>query len=470
MGILEGLSPKRVMYYFEELVKIPHGSGNTDRISDFCVEFAKKLGLDVIKDAHNNVIIKKSASRGYENHPTVILQGHLDMVCEKEPDCKIDFLTDGLNLKVDGDFISAEGTTLGGDDGIAIAMTMAILEDNTLSHPPIEALFTTDEESGMYGAEGLDVSTLSGKTLINIDSEEEGILTVGCAGGARADIEIPLNAEKVNAPCYHIVLDGLEGGHSGAEINKGRLNSNITMGRFLKSLPFNYNIADIHGGLKDNAIPRATEAVISCNENPENYVATFIKEAYVETDKGLAITVTKANASSCYDAESTQKIVDYLCTVPNGIQSMSRDIEGLVQTSLNLGVMKIENDTLKSTFAVRSSVNAEKYELLDKLSEVANSFGGSYNSHAHYPAWEYRKVSPLRDTMASVYEKMYGSSPKIEAIHAGLECGLFSDKISGLDAVSFGPNLYDIHTTRERMSVESVKRTYEYLLEILKSL
>ncbi len=470
MKVLNGLKPERVFYFFEEISKIPHGSGNTDKISDFCVNFAKNLGLEVIKDEYNNVIIKKPASSGYENHATVILQGHLDMVCEKEPDSGIDFLTDGLELIVDGDFISANGTTLGGDDGIAVAMVLAILEDNTLAHPPIEALFTTDEETGMYGAEGLDVSSLSGKMLINIDSEEEGILTVGCAGGARADIVLPLKKEKVTAPCYRIMLDGLIGGHSGAEIDKGRLNSNVTLGRFISSLPFNYNIVNIHGGLKDNAIPRASEAIISCNENPADLVAEFIASSKVDTDPDLTITVENTTATECFDAESSKRIVGFLCTVPNGIQSMSADIKGLVQTSLNLGVLKVENNALKATFAVRSSVNAEKYALLDKLAAVAESFGGEYNSHAHYPAWEYRKVSPLRDTMAKVYENMYGKSPKIEAIHAGLECGLFSDKIDGLDAVSFGPNLYDIHTTRERMSVESVKRTYEYLIELLKAL
>ncbi len=470
MGILNGLSPERVMYYFEEICKIPHGSGNTDKISDFCVDFAKKHSLEVIKDEYNNVIIKKPASIGYENHPTVILQGHLDMVCEKEPDCAIDFSSDGLSLRVDGDFVSATDTTLGGDNGIAVAMVMAILEDKTAIHPPIEALFTTDEETGMYGAEGLDVSALSGKMLINIDSEDEGVLTVGCAGGARADIELSLTKVAVNAPCYRITLDGLIGGHSGAEIDKGRLNSNVTLAKFIKSLPFSYNIINIHGGLKDNAIPRASEAIIACNENPADFADAFIKANKVDTDAGLSVKVEAATATEAFDNESSIRIVDFLCTVPNGIQSMSRDIEGLVQTSLNLGVLKTEDYSLKATFAVRSSVNTEKYELLDRLKVTAESFGGSYNSHAHYPAWEYRKISPLRDTMANVYENMYGVAPKIEAIHAGLECGLFSDKIDGLDAVSFGPNLYDIHTTRERMSISSVERTFDYLKEVLKAL
>ncbi|MBQ6893348.1 MAG: aminoacyl-histidine dipeptidase [Clostridia bacterium] len=470
MGILEGLCPARVMHYFEEICKIPHGSGNTDMISDYCVNFAKSLGLEVLKDAHNNVIIKKPASAGYEAHQTVILQGHLDMVCEKDADCPINFEKDGLNLKVDGDFIYAEGTTLGGDDGIAIAMAMAVLEDNSLCHPPIEALFTTDEETGMYGAEGLDASVLKGKTLINIDSEEEGILTVGCAGGARVDIRLPLVTGNSDMPCYRVTVGGLKGGHSGVEIDKGRLNSNITMGRFLNSLPFNYTIGDIRGGQKDNAIPRETVAVVFCDGDIQNAADSFVKDNRIDTDTGLLITVERIDNTVCFDNESSKKMTSFLCQVPNGIQVMSKDIEGLVQTSLNMGVLEIKDNTLHMTFAVRSSVNSEKYELLEKLEQLTKDFGGAYSSHAHYPAWEYRKVSPLRDTMVAVYKKLYGKAPKIVAIHAGLECGLFSEKIDGLDAVSFGPNLYDIHTSRERMSISSVGRTYEYLLEILRSL
>ena len=470
MRILESLNPKKVFHYFEDICKIPHGSGNTDKISEYCVEFAKAHSLEWTKDEYNNVIIKKAASSGYEGHGTVILQGHLDMVCEKEPSLDKDFLTEGLDIAVDGDFVYAKGTTLGGDDGIAVAMVLAILEDDTLSHPPIEALFTTDEETGMFGAEGLDVSSLSGKTLINIDSEEEGILTVGCAGGARADIKLPLEKGGSNFPCYKVTVCGLKGGHSGAEIDKGRLNSNVVMGKFISSLPFDYNIGDIYGGLKDNAIPRETVAFVFADGNIEEEAKAFVSANKVDTDAGLNITVDKCECDTCFDVASSKKIATFLSTVPNGIIAMSPDIEGLVQTSLNLGVLKVESGALSSTFATRSSVNAEKTELLARLEEVASDFGGEYNSHSHYPAWEYRKNSPLRDTMTEVYEKLYGETPVIAAIHAGLECGLFCEKIAGLDAVSFGPNLYGIHTTEERLSVKSVERTFDYLKEILRAL
>ena len=471
MRILEGLKPERVFYYFEDLCSIPHGSGNTKKISDYCVDFAKAHGLSVYQDKHNNVVIRKPASAGYEHHEPVILQGHLDMVCEKEPDCPIDFATDGLTLQRDGDLVFANGTTLGGDDGIAVAMALAILEDSTLIHPPIEALFTTDEETGMYGAEGLDTSVLTGKTLLNIDSEEEGILTVSCAGGARAGIEFPLTVGAVDMPCYTVTLGGLIGGHSGVEIHCGRQNANVLLGSFLHTLPFAYQIIDIRGGQKDNAIPRQATAIVAADGDLAAAAAEFVQTNRINTDPDLTITVEPTAAhTSGFDRTSSKRIAAFLTTVANGVQAMSADIEGLVQTSLNLGILKSDNNMLFATFAVRSSVGAEKDALLAKLEATAKTFGGSFESHGHYPAWEYRKDSRLRDTMVDVYTKLYGSAPEVVAIHAGLECGLFAGKIADLDAVSFGPNLYDIHTTRERLSIVSVERTYAYLCEILKSL
>lgn len=471
MRILEGLKPERVFYYFEDLCSIPHGSGNTKKISDYCVDFAKAHGLSVYQDEHNNVVIRKPASAGYEHHEPVILQGHLDMVCEKEPDCPIDFTTDGLMLQRDGDLVFAKGTTLGGDDGIAVAMALAVLEDSTLIHPPLEALFTTDEETGMYGAEGLDASVLTGKTLLNIDSEEEGILTVSCAGGARAGIAFPLTVGAVNMPCYTVTLGGLIGGHSGVEIDRGRQNANVLLGLFLRSLPFKYQVIDIRGGQKDNAIPRQATAIVAADGDLAAAAAVFVKANRINTDPDLTVTVEHTAAhTDGFDPASSKRIAEFLSTVVNGVQAMSTDIDGLVETSLNLGILKSDRSTLSATFAVRSSVGAEKDALLAKLETTAKAFGGSFESHGHYPAWEYRKDSRLRDTMIQVYQKLYGSAPAVVAIHAGLECGLFAGKIADLDAVSFGPNLYDIHTTRERLSIASVERTYTYLLEVLQSL
>ena len=471
MSILQNVAPKRVLHYFEEICSIPHGSGDTDRISEYCVKVAQELGLDVTRDHLNNIIIKKPGSKGYETHSTVIIQGHLDMVCEKDADCDLDFSTDGLRLGIDGDWIYAKGTTLGGDDGIAVAMALAVLEDDTIPHPPIEAVFTTDEETGMYGAEGIDVSGLNGKLLLNIDSECEGILTVSCAGGARAEIEIPLTAESNSLPCKKIVFKGLQGGHSGVEIDKGRINADILMGQFLTQLPDGCRIADAFGGTKDNAIPSRAECVVATPMDLSELVETFATQNRPDTDSGLVIEISDVEtATLCYDANSTRRIGEFLTTVPNGIQAMSKNIEGLVQTSLNLGQLRCDNNTLTATFSVRSSVGSEKKDLLKKLEETATKFSGSFDSHGDYPAWEYKEDSILRETMIRVYRGQYGKEPVVEAIHAGLECGFFCDKIPGLDAVSFGPDMKDIHTPRERLSISSVARTYDYLCKILKEL
>ena len=468
MGKLTHLQPTRVFHYFEEICGIPHGSGDTARISDYCVAFAKAHNLTYHQDTLGNVIIKKPATAGYEDHPAVILQGHIDMVCEKAPDSSIDFATDGLDVDTDGEFVFAHGTTLGGDNGIAVAMAFAILESTELTHPPLEVLLTVDEETGMYGAEGIDPSYLEGKTLINIDSEEEGVLTVSCAGGARAELTLPLTYVPNTAPCWQVEVGGLQGGHSGIEIDKGRLNANVVMAQFLQSI--DCRLVTIGGGQKDNAIPVSCTAVIACDSDPTAATAAFAAAHRVEGDPNLTITVTPASASTAMDAASSAAALTLLTTIPNGIQSMSADIDGLVQTSLNLGILTTEGDALRASFAVRSSVGTEKTALLAQLERLITSMGGSFASHGHYPAWEYRKQSRLRDVMCAVWEQKYGENPTVAAIHAGLECGLFCEKIPGLDAVSIGPNMWDVHTCRERLSVASTARVYAYLCDVLKEL
>ncbi len=468
MGVLDGLQPKRVFYYFEQLCAIPHGSGNTEAISQYCMNVAASLGLPCERDEWNNVIIRKPASRGCENAETVILQGHLDMVCEKEPDNPICMETDGLQLRTDGEYVSASGTTLGGDDGIAVAMVLAILEDRDAVHGPLEVLFTTDEETGMYGAAGLDGTRLNGRRLINIDSEAEGVFTVGCAGGARAQIALPVRYETNDTPCVSVQLDGLLGGHSGVEIDKGRLNAAVTMGRFLQSLSCDYRIVSLESGNKDNAIPCAATCVLSVTTDITPFADAFVQTNTPETDSGLRLTVIPVKkADTVLDAVSTRRVTDFLCTVPNGIQAMSRAIPTLVQTSLNLGILRL-GETLTATFAVRSSLTAEKRELLGRLRQTAEQFGGSFDSHGEYPAWEYREDSALRDTMTAVYRRMYEKEPIIEIIHAGLECGLLGEKLDGLDAVSIGPDMEHIHTVHERLNVASTARTYAFLCEVLK--
>lgn len=463
MNKLSHLQPARVFHYFEEICGIPHGSGDTARISDYCVNFAKAHHLSYHQDALGNVIIKKPATAGYEDHPAVILQGHVDMVCEKAPDSTIDFTTNGLEVDTDGELVFAHGTTLGGDNGIAVAMAFAILESDDLSHPPLEVLLTVDEETGMYGAEGFDAAKLQGKMLINVDSEEEGVLTVSCAGGARAELTLPLTYAPTAAPCWQVEVGGLQGGHSGIEIDKGRLNANIVLAQFLRTL--DCRIVTIGGGLKDNAIPVASAAVIACDADPTAAAIAFAAAHRVAGDPNLTLTVTPATAATAMDGATTAAVLDLLTTVPNGIQAMSADIDGLVQTSLNLGILATEGDTLRASFAVRSSVGAEKAALLEKLATFAPC-----TTYGHYPAWEYRKESRLRDVMCAVWEQKYGEKPTVAAIHAGLECGLFCEKIDGLDAVSIGPNMWDVHTCRERLSVASTAKVYAYLCDVLKEL
>lgn len=477
MKALENLG--EVFAYFEELAAIPHGSGNTKAISDYCVEFAKTRNLEYYQDEQNNVIIIKPATKGYENSPAVIIQGHLDMVCEKLPDADIDMTKEGLRLAMEGDFVYAEGTTLGGDDGIAIAYALAILNSNTLEHPRIEAVFTVDEEIGMLGATGIDLSMLRGRKLLNIDSEVEGVLTVGCAGGATVECTVPVKRIKTDKDIYKINLKNLAGGHSGIEIDKGRANANMLMGRFLYglSLRTEYNIVTINGGQKDNAIPSSSAAEIAINSDNVNALLDTVSEYNEifrnecrEADRNLQLEAVfaKSGAADALDEKSTKKAVAFLLNLPNGIQSMSQYIDGLVQTSLNLGVLSLGKNSVTARFSVRSSVGTEKYALIEKLKSLTEFMGGEISVNGDYPAWEYRENSPLRALMTEIYVEQYGKEPKIEAIHAGLECGIFCGKIEGLDAVSFGPDLLDIHTPNERMSISSVERVWKYIVEILK--
>ena len=465
---LAGLQPEAVFHYFEEICAIPHGSYNTKMISDYLVNFAKEQGIAYIQDEVNNVILFQEGTCGMEDHESVILQGHMDMVCEKDADCPIDMDKEGLDVTHDGQCVFARGTTLGGDNCIAVAMAMAVLADKTIAHPPLEVIITVDEETGMFGAAGIDLSELKGRTLINLDSEDEGVFTVSCAGGARGTIELPVSRRPVYGPCIRLTVEGLQGGHSGIEIDKGRLNANIVMAQFLQTL--DCRLVSIVGGQKDNAIPVSCTAVIACDTDPTAAAAAFAAANRVDGDPHLTISVTSATADVAMDAATTTATLTLLTTVPNGIQSMSADIDGLVQTSLNLGILTTDRGTLRASFAVRSSVGAEKAALLQKLESQITDLGGGYASYGHYPAWEYRKESRLRDTMCAVWERTNGDQPVIVAIHAGLECGLFCEKIAGLDAVSVGPNMWDVHTCRERLSVASTARVYAYLCDVLKEL
>lgn len=475
MAVLDQLEPQSVFRFFEELSAIPRGSGNTGAISDWCVAFARERGLEVHQDELHNVIIIKEATPGHEAAEPLILQGHLDMVCEKTADCAKDMSREGLDLVVDGDTVYAKGTTLGGDDGIAVAIALALLDDDSLVHPRLEAVFTTEEEVGMDGVRGLDVSPLKGRTLLNLDSEAEGVFTVSCAGGNVTTCLLPIARAPFQGSALTITISGLQGGHSGTEIHKGRANANMLMGRLLQAVAAatEMRIVAVNGGLKDNAIPIKTQAQVlvadaaAAKAAAQEMGACFAAE-YRVTDPNVAVSVEDAGEGEAMDAASTKKVLCMLTCLPNGVQVMSADIAGLVQTSLNLGILTTEDSVVRASFCVRSSVDSQKEMLKARLSSLMEQLGGSVEFFGEYSGWEYLADSPLRDRLVAVFREQYSREPRIEAIHAGVECGIFAGKLPGLDCVSIGPDLFEIHTPRERMSISSVQRLWNFVLEVLK--
>lgn len=476
--LLKEYDYKNVLYYFEQLTKIPHGSGNVKEISDYLAAFAKEQGAECIQDEAYNIIIRKPASSGYEAAPTVMLQGHMDMVCEKNSDSVHDFTKDALKLYVDGEYLRAEGTTLGGDDGIAVAYIMAVLADKELAHPALELVLTTEEETGMDGAKALDTSALKASYMINIDSEDEGVVLLSCAGGMRQTCTLPLKRRKESGIAYHVALTGLFGGHSGAEIHKNRINAVYAMTRFLFELRehVTYALMDFHGGLKDNAIPReAFTVLIVKREDEETFLAAAkaLKEVYaaelasIEPDAAMAFTKGEEGSYQVLDAVSAEKLLFFLMQAPNGVQRMSGDIDGLVESSLNLGIFELKEDVAEANFSLRSSSKTYKYFMRDKVEYLISFLGGESETHSEYPAWEYRRDSKLRELFCKVFAEEYGKLPKLEAIHAGLECGLISEKMPGLDMISIGPDMKDIHTPMEALNLPSAIRLYQFLERLL---
>lgn len=472
-----------VFRFFEEICQIPHGSGNVKQISDYCVSFAKERGLRYRQDEFYNVIIWKEASQGREDRPAVIIQGHLDMVCVKESGCTKDLSKEGLTLETDGDMLYAKQTSLGADDGIAVAYALAVLASNEIEHPPLEVLLTVDEEIGMLGAAGLELGDLKGRTMLNIDSEEEGIFLAGCAGGATVVCSIPVCLSKSDGALAEISIEGLTGGHSGTEIVCQRANANELMGRLLLELSdkITYQLVSVAGGEKDNAIAKMASAEVlvrpeemeKLTESVELFERVICHE-YKATDPDLKVSLrrkTDVANQIVYEKDTLQRLVIALNHLPCGVLKMSNDISGLVQTSLNLGILKEEKNldtfTLNLYYSVRSAVRSEKESLIKKLKSLTEYLGGTCEVSGQYPAWEYRKESPLREKMIEIYKKMFQANPKVETIHAGVECGIIADKLEGLDCVSFGPDIWDIHTTREKLSISSTERTYAFLLAVL---
>ena len=477
---LETLNSQRVFYYFEKISSIPHGSGNMNAIAQFCVDFAAQHNLKYIRDEANNVIIYKNGTVGYENSEPLILQGHLDMVCQKTEDCNIDFEKDGLELYVDGDFVKARGTTLGADNGIAVAMVLGILESNDIAHPPIEAVFTTDEEVGMIGARALDMSVLQGRRMINLDSETEDIVTVSCAGGSDFKVNIPIKSVAKQGTLVTLEIKGLQGGHSGVEINKNRVNSNIIAGRILNELNTHipFDIVSINGGDKANAIPNRC-IVTLCTEYADdikvfvnNFYYSPLKNELSDREPNLIINtiVGKKGEYDAWTDEIKKQIIYTLLCAPNGITEMSASIEGLVQTSLNLGVLMTTQDSIIIHFSLRSNKNSSLDFLEERLCAFFDNLDLCYETFGHYPAWQYKTDSALREIYCDTYFEMFGTQPRVKAIHAGLECGVFASAKQDFDCISIGPEMHDVHTTRERLSVSSTENVYSLIIKILEKL
>lgn len=482
---LSEIEPKPVFNFFKAISDIPRGSGNEKEISDYLVCFAVERNLDVIQDKALNIIIKKPGTKGYENAPTVILQGHMDMVCEKNFDTVHDFEKDPIKILIEDDFVKADGTTLGADNGLAVAYALALLDSKDIPHPPLEVIITTDEEVGMNGAIALDTSDLEGKYLINLDSEEEGELLVSCAGGLKASINIPIKWENAimsdQHTTYKVMIKGLKGGHSGMDIDKNRGNANCLLGRLLYELNnhLEMNLIDIYGGSKDNAIPREAYSNIMINKKYVEQLSKLIiemeevfKNEYITSDPNLKIVLTKEDSTiqKYMSKETVDHLIFLLMTLPNGIQTMSSNIEDLVESSLNLGVMQMNEDTIELIFAVRSAVKSLKVLIRNQLKMLADRSNCEFRINSEYPEWEFKKDSKLRDIFVNVYEKMYNKKPLIKALHAGLECGVFAEKMKDVDMISIGPDMFDVHTPDERLSISSTKRTWEYLLEVLKQI
>lgn len=497
--MLEKYQPQKVFHYFEQICRIPHPSYHCESISNYLMDFAKAHGLEAYQDQFYNVIIIKEASAGKEELEPIMIQGHMDMVTVKDDGIRIDMQKEGLQLAIDGDYIYAKGTSLGGDDGIAVAYGLALLDDETLSLPRIELVVTTEEEVGMEGATGIDLSVCRANRMLNLDSEDEGEFVVACAGGMRvhADMEagekLPLTENEL---LYCIEVGGLAGGHSGTEIIRHSANACKVIGSVLHGLwamdcPF--MMMDLEGGTKDNAIPIYAKALIAVSKERKDQIKANIdklqedfRKQYGATDPDGYVKCSEVEPAdrndmqSClqntkkeillFSKERTRQIIDFLCEVPNGVQSMCTEMPELPQTSLNLGIMKGEADGIHFDFSLRSSVSAEKKELCDKVCEIIDKYEGTYELGGDYPAWEYKADSALREHLVRVYEKQYGKLPEVLSIHAGLECGILASKKPGLDCVSVGPDILDIHTTRERLSISSVQRVWKFLVEALETL
>lgn len=479
---MKNLKPEKVFYFFEEICKIPHVSFHTERISDYVEKFAIEHSFRYVKDRSGNIVIYKEASKGYEIHDAVIIQGHLDMVGAKEEDSLHDFLNDPIIIDenaLEQGIITARGTTLGADDGIAVAYALAILDDDSLAHPPLEVVFTTNEEVGLLGATDFDCSLLSGRVMLNIDSEEEGVFLMGSAGGMRLDVSIPVETIPVVSEMVTITISGLKGGHSGDKIGTGRPSANVLMGRVLGTVDDKYDVKliSVNGGVVDNAISEKCVAKLAVKNAYDlellcDELQNILKKEYrgIEDNISVLVEFSGKYTENVIDENSFIKLLMALKSMPQGVTARNPEDISLVETSLNLGIIRVDTDGIKLGYSIRSSVESAKYELADRLRYITEYLGGTVNTSGIYPAWTYNPVSKVREVIGEIYKEQTGKEPVMKTIHAGLECGIFYNRIPGLDIVSYGPDIYDIHTFDERMEAESVQRVYELTKELLRRL
>lgn len=478
--VVSGYEPARLFEFFEDICQIPHGSGNEKSISDYLVAFAKARGIECYRDELYNVLYRIPATAGRENEPSILLQGHTDMVCEKNGDIDHDFLTDPLKLYVDEKgWLRAEGTTLGGDDGVAVAAMMAAADGMIPSHPPLECLFTVSEEVGLDGANGFDYSRIQSRILLNMDSEEEDAVIVGCAGGVRSDIQVTPKWQRRAGTAIEITLKGLKGGHSGEDINKGRENANKLMGRILLKCRAvtDLRISSISGGSKDNAIPRECTAVVVCPKADAEDTVALIKEEIDAIAKELskddagfvgAVTRVKRNAlpAQMADRLSSERLITLLASVRNGVLKMSYGAAGFVEWSRSLGVIETKDGTVRVVFSSRSSIESQLDASIAELDALARLIGAEIHHHGRYPGWAYSPDSPIREKYLQVSKEL-GMPATVRVIHAGLECGVIASRLPGLDAISFGPNLSDIHSPEEALDLASTERFWRRLVALL---
>ena len=478
MGVLSGLEPQAVFGFFESLCAIPRGSHHTGAVSMYLETFARQRGLRCRRDELNNVIVWKDAAPGYEDAPVVMLQGHMDMLIEKERECPRNTDQEGLDIFVEGDEIGAHGTTLGADDGIGVAMMLAVLDDDRVLHGPLECVFTADEEVGMQGVRGLNVSDLKARFMINLDSLEERVFTVSCAGSTRVVSTLPVGRAPFEGTVCALMVDGLVGGHSGEDIHRGRANANRLMGRALMEImdKTELRLLTVSGGAKDNTIPRDAAALISVKDlaaakAAAQALAETLENEYRAAENKIRVRLFPTRSHFVpMDGESTRRAATFLFCAPNGVQMMSAEVPGLIQTSLNFAQVYTEDDDVVSRFMIRSSINSQAEETARRVMALTRALGGTATIPSTYSAWQYRPHSHLRDVMTDAFRTVYGAEPRIAAQHASLECGIFSGKIPDLDCISIGPDVVNVHTPRERLKVASTWRTWALLRETLRRL